>query len=59
MNLYLQNIVNSIQFENLPQEWLDFDFVKFSNKKKLFDYQQQALKNAVKEINYDQRTKIL
>ncbi len=50
MNLYLQNIVNSIQSENLPQEWLDFDFVKFSNQKKLFDYQQQALKNAAKSL---------
>ncbi len=51
MNLYLQNIANSIQFENLPQEWLDFDFVKFSNKKNLFDYQQQGLKNALKALH--------
>ncbi len=51
MNLYLQNIVNSIQFENLPMEWMDFDFVKFSDRKKLFDYQQQALKNAVKALH--------
>lgn len=50
IRLYLQNIVNSIHFENLPQEWQDFDFVKFSDKKKLFDYQQNALKNAVKAL---------
>lgn len=48
MNLYLQNIANSVQLDNLPQEWLDFDFAKFSEKKKLFDYQQNALKNALK-----------
>lgn len=51
MNLYLQNIVNFIRLENLPQEWLDFDFVRFSNNKKLFDYQQNALKNAVKALH--------
>ncbi len=51
MNLYLQNIVNSIQFENLPMEWMDFDFVKFSDRKTLFDYQQQGLKNALKALH--------
>jgi len=42
--------VNSIHFENLPQEWQDFDFVRFSAGKKLFDYQQNALKNAAKAL---------
>jgi len=46
--LYLQNIVESIQWDNLPYEWLDFDFVRFSDKKILYEYQQQALKNALK-----------
>lgn len=50
MKLYLQSIVESIQLETLPSDWLNFDFAKFSNKKVLFDYQQQALKNALKAL---------
>ncbi len=49
MNLYLQNIVNSIPFESLPAEWHEFDYVRFS-RKNLFDYQQNALKNALKAL---------
>jgi len=48
--LYLQNIVESIVWENLPAEWINFDLAKFSSKKTLFDYQQQALKNALKVL---------
>jgi len=50
MKLYLQSIVESMQFENLPSEWQDFDFVRFSEKKNLYEYQQQALKNALKAL---------
>ena len=50
MKLYLQNIVESIQLNHLSFEWLDFDFAKFSDKKTLYDYQQQALKNASKAL---------
>lgn len=50
MKLYLQNIIESIQLETLSAKWLSIDFVKFSDKKILFDYQQQALKNAVKAL---------
>ncbi|MCA1931981.1 MAG: DEAD/DEAH box helicase family protein [Calditerrivibrio sp.] len=50
MKLYLQNIIETIQFENLPQEWQQFNFVRFSKNKKLYDYQQQALKNALKAL---------
>ncbi|HRS54130.1 MAG TPA: DEAD/DEAH box helicase family protein [Bacteroidales bacterium] len=48
--LYLQNIVESIQWNNLLYEWLDFDFAKFSENKTLYDYQQQSLKNASKAL---------
>ncbi|ROL56125.1 DEAD/DEAH box helicase [Bacteroidetes/Chlorobi group bacterium Naka2016] len=48
--LYLQNIVESIDWENLPAEWTNFDLAKFSSNKILFDYQQQALKNAIKAL---------
>lgn len=50
MKLYLQTIIESIQLETLPSEWLQFDLVKFSSKKILFDYQQNALKNALKAL---------
>lgn len=45
--LYLQNIVDSFQDENLPVEWQNVDLSRFSDKKTLFDYQQKALKNAL------------
>ncbi|MEG8946421.1 DEAD/DEAH box helicase family protein [Rosettibacter firmus] len=50
MKLYLQNIIDKFQFENLPIEWQQFDFSYFSEKKKLFDYQQCAFKNALKAL---------
>jgi type I site-specific restriction endonuclease len=60
MKLYLQNILEDISFENLPIRWKrlltrgesvpDGDFVKFSQNKTLFDFQQNALKNALKGL---------
>ena len=50
MNLYLQNIVESYNLNNLPAEWLGVDFATFSTKKSLFDYQQKALENALKAL---------
>ncbi len=51
MNLYLQNIVDDISFENLPAKWQGFDFCRFSKDKTLFDFQQDALKNALKALH--------
>jgi len=51
MRLYLQNIVDDISFENLPAKWQGFDFSRFSKDKTLFDFQQNALKNALKALN--------
>lgn len=48
--LYLQNIVENYNLNNLPQEWLGIDLEKFSSNKKLFDYQQNALKNFLKAL---------
>lgn len=50
MKLYLQNIIDDISFENLPIQWQGFDFVRFSNDKTLFDFQQNALKNALRGL---------
>jgi len=48
--LYLQDIIDDIPFENLPAKWQGFDFVRFSKDKTLFDFQQEALKNALKAL---------
>jgi len=48
--LYLQNIVDDISFENLPIQWQGFDFSRFSKDKTLFDFQQNALKNALRGL---------
>ncbi|MDH7604337.1 MAG: DEAD/DEAH box helicase family protein [Melioribacter sp.] len=48
MNLYLQNIVEKFDKNNLPSDWLGVVLDKFSKEKSLFDYQQKALENAIK-----------
>ncbi len=48
--LYLQNIVDNISFETLPITWQGFDFERFSKDKTLFDFQQNALKNALRGL---------
>jgi hypothetical protein len=49
--LYLQNIIDDVSFENLLAKWQGFDFVRFSNDKTLFDFQKQALQNALKGLH--------
>ncbi|HPC35781.1 MAG TPA: DEAD/DEAH box helicase family protein [Candidatus Marinimicrobia bacterium] len=53
MKLYLQNIVKDNKdnnFQNLPIKWQGFDFGRFSKDKTLFDFQKQALQNALKGL---------
>jgi len=50
MKLYLQDIVEDISFETLPITWQGFNFARFSNDKTLFDFQQNALKNALRGL---------
>jgi hypothetical protein len=50
IKLYLQNIINDIPSENLPAKWQGFDFARFSKDKTLFDFQQNALKNALRGL---------
>lgn len=45
--LYLQNIIDDISFDTLPAKWQGFDFGRFSKDKTLFDFQQNALRNAL------------
>lgn len=50
MKIYLQNIVENFNINTIPSDWNVVDFVRFSNKKSLFDYQQRALENALKAL---------
>jgi len=50
MRLYLQDIVEDISFENLPIKWQGFDSARFSKDKTLFDFQQNALRNALRGL---------
>ncbi len=46
----LQSIVEEINFDDLPTPWSLLDTVSFSKKKKLWDFQQEGLKNAIKVL---------
>jgi type III restriction enzyme len=48
--LYLQNIVENIHFDKLPANWQEFDFVRFSKDKELFNFQRQGLQNVLKGL---------
>ncbi|HON08359.1 MAG TPA: DEAD/DEAH box helicase family protein, partial [Verrucomicrobiota bacterium] len=50
MKLYLQDIVKDILFETVPIRWQQFDLATFSRDKRLFEFQQDALKNALKGL---------
>ena len=50
MRIYLQSMVEGIPDSMLPQAWVDHDFGFFSHAKRLYDYQQQALRNALKAL---------
>ncbi|MFN7088276.1 MAG: DEAD/DEAH box helicase family protein, partial [Candidatus Paceibacteria bacterium] len=50
MKLYLKNIVDDIPFDNLPAKWQGFDLARFSKDKTLFDFQRDALQNALKGL---------
>jgi superfamily II DNA or RNA helicase len=46
----LETLLNDIPFENLPPVWTTFDLEIFSRSKKMWDYQQRALQNAIKAL---------
>jgi type III restriction enzyme len=50
MRIYLQSMVEDIPDSMLPQAWVDHDFGFFSHTKRLYDYQQQAMRNALKAL---------
>ena len=46
----LQSIVEDIDFDELPSNWNLLDIKNFSKSKKLYKFQQEALKNAIKTL---------
>lgn len=46
----LQEMLEYIRGENLPANWCAFDLEKFSREKTLWEYQQNAVANAVKVL---------
>jgi hypothetical protein len=50
MRIYLQQMVEDIPDDGLPEAWADHDLAFFSHSKRLYDYQQQALQNALKAL---------
>ena len=46
----LQTLLNDIEFESMPAAWTTFDLARFSKSKKLWDYQQKAVENALKAL---------
>ncbi len=55
--LILKSIAESISFDSLPVKWQNFDLITFSREKTLYDFQQEAIKNALKILwkYYDER----
>lgn len=50
--LLYQDIVEELSYESLPSEWLRTNLSSFSDNISLFDYQQEAVKNAIKLLYY-------
>ena len=48
--LYLEEIVNNVEYDTLPADWQFSNIKNFSRNKQLFDFQQDALKNAIKAL---------
>lgn len=46
MKIHLQHMVDDVQRGLLPEAWTTFDFESFSAGKRLWDYQQRALRRA-------------
>src|SRR5699024_8797808 len=45
-----EEILDNISFQSLPNEWKKFDFLNFSNSKKLFKHQIDALEHLAKML---------
>lgn len=50
MKVNLEDILRDTSIDSLPQDWQIGDFARFSSKKCLFSFQQNALQNALKAL---------
>jgi len=50
--LIYQDLVEEITYESLPSSWIEHNLSSFSDRITLFDYQQDALKSAIKFLHY-------
>lgn len=48
--MILQSMINDINYSTLPYNWNSFDIETFTSTKKLWDFQQEAVKNAIKVL---------
>ena len=49
-NTFLQNIIEDISISTLPYNWNYFNLEGFSKDKRLWDFQQKAVENAIKVL---------
>jgi len=50
MTIFLQHMIEELKYEDLPSSWNTFDLTTFSTSKNLWDYQEEALQNAIKVL---------
>ncbi|MGH7909415.1 MAG: DEAD/DEAH box helicase family protein, partial [Thermodesulfobacteriota bacterium] len=50
VRIYLQEMTEDIRFDDLPVNWNYSDLTTFSTTKRLWDYQQKAVENAIKVL---------
>ena len=48
--LHLQELINTVDYNNLPIEWKNFNTGDFSRDKTLFDFQQGAVQAIIKTL---------
>ena len=46
-NIFLQDIIEDISISTLPYNWNYFNLKGFSKDKRLWDFQQKAVENAI------------
>jgi len=50
VRIFLQDVIEKLRFEDLSPNWNSSDLESFSKSKKLWNYQQEAVKNAIKVL---------
>lgn len=49
-DIILQSMINDINYSTLPYSWNSFDIESFTDTKRLWGFQQEAVKNAIKVL---------